>query len=65
MKKSELLKLSPEELKNKLRIEKESYSKLKFAHKITPIENPMKIKFSRKLIARINTVIRNKEIHQS
>jgi large subunit ribosomal protein L29 len=62
MKVSELRGLSLDELNSKLEAEKESYSKLKFAHAITPIENPMKIREARKLIARIETEIRAKEL---
>jgi large subunit ribosomal protein L29 len=65
MKNSELRGLSAEELQNKLVVEKDSYAKLKFAHSITPIENPIKIKESRKLIARIQTEIRAKEINNA
>ena len=62
MKNSELRGLSVDELGSKLSVEKESYQKLKFAHAITPIENPMKIREARKLIARIQTEIRAKEL---
>ena len=65
MKNSELRGLSLEELKNKLSVEKESYGKLKFAHSITPIENPMRVKESRRLIARIKTEIRAKELNNA
>jgi large subunit ribosomal protein L29 len=65
MKNSELRGLSAEELQNKLVVEKDSYAKLKFAHSITPIENPIKIKESRKLIARIQTELRAKEINNA
>lgn len=64
MKNSELRGLSLDELKNKLTVEKESYSKLKFAHSITPIENPVKIRESRRLVARISTEIKAKELNQ-
>lgn len=60
MKNSELRGLSLEELQNKLAVEKESYQKLKFAHAITPIENPMKIRHARRLIARIQTELGSK-----
>ncbi len=60
MKNSELRGLTLEELNNKLVVEKESYQKLKFAHSITPIENPMKIKETRKLVARIQTELKAK-----
>lgn len=62
MKNSELRGLSLDELKSKLVSEKDSYSKLKSAHSITPIENPMKIRETRKLVARIETEIRAKEL---
>ncbi|MEQ8238257.1 MAG: 50S ribosomal protein L29 [Cyclobacteriaceae bacterium] len=61
MKNSELRGLTLEELKNKLIAEKDSYQKLKFAHSITPIENPMKIRETRKLVARIQTELKAKE----
>ena len=62
MKNSELRGLSIDELANKLAIEKEAYSNLTFAHAITPIENPMKIKAARKLIARLETEVRAKQL---
>ncbi|MGD9327598.1 MAG: 50S ribosomal protein L29 [Cyclobacteriaceae bacterium] len=61
MKNSELNSLTLEELKQKLEAEKESLTKLKFAHAISPIENPMKIKETKKLIARIRTILKLKE----
>ena len=64
MKNSELRGLNLDELRNKLAVEKESYNKLKFAHSITPIENPMKIRESRKLVARLETEIRAKELNE-
>lgn len=64
MKNSELRGLSLDELKSKLVVEKDAYVKLKFAHSITPIENPMKIKELRKFVARIETEIRSKELNE-
>ncbi len=65
MKNSEIRGLSLEELQNKLVVEKDNHDKLKFAHSITPIENPKKITESRKMIARIQTEIRAKEINNA
>lgn len=62
MKNSELTSLTIEELRQKLVAEKESLTKLKFAHTISPIENPMKIRETRKLIARIATILKQKEV---
>ena len=61
MKNSEIRALSMDELTQKLDAEKEAMQKLKFAHAISPIENPQKIKETRKLIARIQTAIRQKQ----
>jgi large subunit ribosomal protein L29 len=61
MKNSEIRALSMEELTQKLDAEKEAMQKLKFAHAISPIENPQKIKETRKLIARIQTAISQKQ----
>ena len=62
MKNSEIKALSLEELQSKLEVEQDSLHKLKFAHAITPVENPMRIKNARKLVARIKTEIRAKEL---
>jgi large subunit ribosomal protein L29 len=65
MKNAELQSLTLEELRQKLEAEKESLTKLRFAHAISPIENPMRIRESKKLIARIATTLRNKEIQNN
>ena len=59
-KNNEIKDLTMDELKEKLGSEKESLRKLKFAHQVSAIENPMRIKESRRLIARINTVLQQK-----
>ena len=61
MKYSELNTLSLEELRQRLLSERELLQKQRFAHAISPIENPMKIKETRKTIARILTILNNKE----
>lgn len=55
MKYGELNSLSLEERNAKLLAEEENLKTLRFAHAISPIENPMRIKHSRKLIARLKT----------
>jgi large subunit ribosomal protein L29 len=61
MKNNEIKDLTLDELKEKLGSEKESLRKMKFAHQVSAIENPMKIKETRRLIATINTLLRQKE----
>lgn len=58
MKNSEIRALSVEEIQQKIAAEKEVLQKLRFAHAISPVESPMKIKATRKLIARLETVLR-------
>jgi len=62
MKNSEIKALEIEELNEKLRAEEDGFQKLKFAHAISPIENPMKIREAKKLIARLKTELRAKEL---
>ena len=64
MKNSDIKNLSAAELKEKLATEKEALRKIQFAHKISSIENPMRIKENRRLIARLNTELRAKELQK-
>ncbi|WP_345950774.1 MULTISPECIES: 50S ribosomal protein L29 [unclassified Mucilaginibacter] len=55
MKSSEISALSTEELVAKIGEEKTNLTKLKFAHAVSAIENPIRIKNVRKEVARLNT----------
>lgn len=62
MKKFEEIKnFTEEELSQRLSAEEENLQKMKFAHAISPIENPMKIRESRRLIARLKTQLTLKQ----
>ena len=62
MKYAEIKALSAEELNERLATEKENFQKMKFAHAISPIENPMRIRETKKLVARLATELRSKEL---
>ncbi len=62
MKNSEIRALNVDELKQKLASEQEAYQKIKFSHAISPIENPMRIKETRRLIARLKTELTAKKL---
>jgi large subunit ribosomal protein L29 len=64
MKNSDIKALNAAELKEKLAAEKEALRKIKFAHQVSAIENPMKIKEARRLVARLNTELRAKELQK-
>ena len=61
MNNSEIKSLSENELQERIVSEKENLQKLKFAHSISPIENPMKIKEAKRLIAQMNTELTIKQ----
>jgi len=61
MNQSEVLKLSNEQLKEELVEQKMKYNELKMAHAVSPLENPIQIRFIRRSIARIVTEINNRE----
>jgi large subunit ribosomal protein L29 len=61
MKNTEIKGLTLAELNEKVLSERENLRKLKFAHQISSVENPMRIKESRRLIARLKTEVTSKE----
>lgn len=65
MKQSIIKDLTTNELQDKIAEEKSALAKLKMNHSISPIENPMKIRESRKAIARLNTELVKREIESS
>ena len=62
MKQSEIIELSTEELQEKLGSLKKSYTDLKMAHAITPLENPLQLRGLRRSVARIATELTNREL---
>ncbi len=64
MKDTDIKDLTLDELKEKLGSEKEALRKMKFAHQVSAIENPMKIKESRRMVARINTLLAQKAVQK-
>jgi len=64
MKHTEITALGINDLKEKIASEKETLRKMKFAHQVSSIENPMKMRATRRLIAQLNTELRAKEIQK-
>ncbi|MET1260297.1 MAG: 50S ribosomal protein L29 [Flavobacteriaceae bacterium] len=62
MKQAEIKELSVEELQQKLSELKKEYADLKMAHSVTPLENPMQIKRTRKTVARLATELTKREL---
>jgi len=62
MNKADIKQLSTKDLREKIKEEKNSLAKLKLNHAVSPIENPLKITFSRKTVARLQTELRSREL---
>jgi large subunit ribosomal protein L29 len=64
MKYREIKELTTKELKEILDEEQISYTKLKIAHTVSPLDNPMKIRETRKKVARLKTELRKRELNK-
>jgi large subunit ribosomal protein L29 len=64
MKSSEIKELSNQELLERIDNEKVNMVRMKLNHAISPLENPQKIKESRRTIARLMTEKRKREMNE-
>ena len=62
MKQSEIKNLSAAELQEQLSQLKKTYTDLKNAHAISPIENPLQLRAVRRSIARVATELSKREL---
>lgn len=65
MKTSEINELTDKEIAERIEAERVQLLKLRMNHSISPLENPMKLKETRKNIARLLTVQRQRELKQN
>ena len=63
MKKEEIKELSTAELKERLEQMQKEYIQQKANHAVTPLENSAKITLDRKMIARVKTELRQRELN--
>ncbi|MDR1371145.1 MAG: 50S ribosomal protein L29 [Dysgonamonadaceae bacterium] len=63
MKIAEIHELSTNDLKDRLDAEVATYSQKKINHSITPLDNPAQITQSRRMIARMKTELRKRELN--
>jgi large subunit ribosomal protein L29 len=64
MKATEIRELSVKELLERIDNEKSMLIKQKLNHAISPLDNPQKIKVTRRNIARMITVLRQKQVNE-
>ncbi len=61
MKQAEIKELSVADLQEKLNTLQKSYSDLKLAHAISPLENPLELRALRRTVARVATELNNRQ----
>ncbi len=62
MKAAEIRELSTKEIEEKIQVETEGLNKMKLNHVITLLENPNQLKETRRNIARMKTILREREL---
>ncbi|MGL4909252.1 MAG: 50S ribosomal protein L29 [Bacteroidales bacterium] len=58
----EIKEMTTKEILEKVELEKGQVEKMRLTHAVSPLENPNKIKETRKNIARMLTILRQREI---
>jgi len=65
MKNEEIRALSVEDLRTQLKTEQTNGQQLRFAHAISPLENPARMKANRKAVARLQTEVSRRKHEQA
>ena len=65
MKAKEIRDLTTEEIVARLKEERDSLLKLRLNHAVSSIENPSEIRESRKTLARLNTILRERHLAEN
>lgn len=63
MKNNEIIGLTTKEIAERLNSEKHNLIRLKINHAVSPLENPQRIKEVRRLVARLKTELRKRELN--
>jgi large subunit ribosomal protein L29 len=64
MKTVEIKEMSAQDLAERIQAEMASYNQMKLNHAVAPLENNSQIKVARRNIARMKTVLRQKELNK-
>jgi len=65
MKSSEIKEMTTKELNERIDTESSHLTRLKLNHAVSPLDNPLKIKETRKNIARLKTELRKRELNEN
>ena len=64
MKSSEIIEMAPQEIEERIDALSQELVRMRLNHTISPLENPLKIKHTRRDIARMKTILRQKQINE-
>lgn len=64
MKTAEIKELATNELIERIQAEEANYTQMLLNHSISPLENPAQIKATRRNIARMKTLLRQRELNK-
>ena len=64
MKVAEIREMSTNDLVERIQAEKANYTQMLLNHAVSPLENPAQIKQARRNIARMLTVLRQRELNK-
>jgi large subunit ribosomal protein L29 len=64
MKTSEIKELTTKEIVERIDIEKENLVRLRLNHAVSPLDNPLKLKEAKKNIARLKTILHQRELSE-
>ncbi len=63
MRNNEIRELTSKEIRDIIQEQKDQLMKLKLAHAVSPLDDPSKMKNTRKTIARLKTEMRKRELN--
>lgn len=62
MRTAEIKELTTAEIMERIQSEQENLVRLRMNHNVSPLDNPMRIRESRRNIARFQTILRSREL---
>ncbi|MEN8116505.1 MAG: 50S ribosomal protein L29 [Bacteroidota bacterium] len=62
---AEIKELTNKEIVERLQVEKENLVRLKLNHAVSPLDNPNKLKESKRTIARLKTILHERELNEN
>ena len=65
MKTSEIRELNQQELLERIEAEQVNLTRLRMNHSVSPLDNPNQIIFTRRLVARLKTELRMREMNET